>query len=118
MSERNDASEMLPPNMLPLDDDRLTQALERRPFVPLPAGFAARVAAAAVNQAPAQPCRLPRRPSLGIATGLVAMLLLLLAMIRLAFDGTGATPMIAELTLCTEFLLLLGGLLYMKSLQV
>ena len=109
MSDRNKADRVF--------DERLTKALQRRPSVPLPASFAVRVAAAATSQS--RPFRaLPRRPSLGIATGVAAMVVLLVLMVRLAIRTTGPSPVIVELTLCTEFLLLLGGLLYLKVFRV
>ncbi|RRA48363.1 hypothetical protein [Acidipila sp. EB88] len=97
------------------DEAQLTRALGRRPSVTLPAGFAARVAAASLAATPPRSVRPARRhPGFGVTVAVAAMVLLLALMVRFAVGASGTLPIYAELTLCTEFLCLLGGLLYLR----
>lgn len=81
-------------------DERLTRALERKPAVDVPAGFAARVAAQVPQRRPVavQPARY------GLLAARIGMGVLLLALIMAAMHSAGRTVfgVAVEWVLCAE----------------
>lgn len=81
-------------------DERLTRALERKPAVVVPAGFAARVA----GQVPVRKAVAMPTVRYGLLTAQIGMGVLLLALVMVAMHSAGRTVfgVVVEWVLCAE----------------